>query len=301
MQQEEENLPYEEEIYKDSSTFLKGTQSLNPHNDYCQHFVDTGHRPQNFIRDVGLADRFEEYPKLRELIRLKDELIAKSNTPPMYLQADIEAFDIRELTPKFDVILLEPPLEEYYRETGITANEKCWTWDDEHCLMGIKGTVKRSTDGDFIHANVDIDLIITEEPEIGNIEKPVEIFHIIEHFCLGRRRLHLFGRDSTIRPGWLTVGPTLTNSNYNAETYASYFSAPNSYLTGCTEEIERLRPKSPPPKSKSDRGGGAPRGGGRGGTSAGRGRERNRSNFRGERGGFRGGRGGTHRGGFTPR
>lgn len=71
--------------------------------------------------------------------------------------------------------------------------------------MGIKGTVKRSTDGDFIHANVDIDLIITEEPEIGNIEKPVEIFHIIEHFCLGRRRLHLFGRDSTIRPGETSV------------------------------------------------------------------------------------------------
>ncbi|CAM4549395.1 unnamed protein product [Caretta caretta] len=374
LHQDEENLPYEEEIYKDSSTFLKGTQSLNPHNDYCQHFVDTGHRPQNFIRDVGLADRFEEYPKLRELIRLKDELISKSNTPPMYLQADLEAFDIRELKSKFDVILLEPPLEEYYRETGITANEKCWTWDDimkleieeiaslrsfvflwcgsgegldlgrvclrkwgyrrcedicwiktnknnpgktktldpkavfqrtkEHCLMGIKGTVRRSTDGDFIHANVDIDLIITEEPEIGNIEKPVEIFHIIEHFCLGRRRLHLFGRDSTIRPGWLTVGPTLTNSNFNAETYASYFTAPNSDLTGCTEEIERLRPKSPPPKSKSDRGGGAPRGGGRGGTSAGRGergRERNRTNFRGERGGFRGGRGGTHRGGFPPR
>uniref|UniRef100_A0A0A9Y1L5 Uncharacterized protein n=1 Tax=Lygus hesperus TaxID=30085 RepID=A0A0A9Y1L5_LYGHE len=58
-------------VYKDSSTFLKGTQSSNPHNDYCQHFVDTGQRPQNFIRDVGLADRFEEYPKLRELIKLK--------------------------------------------------------------------------------------------------------------------------------------------------------------------------------------------------------------------------------------
>lgn len=28
--------------YTDSSTFLKGTQSANPHNDYCQHFVDTG-------------------------------------------------------------------------------------------------------------------------------------------------------------------------------------------------------------------------------------------------------------------
>lgn len=38
---------------------------------------------QNLPFFSGLADRFEEYPKLRELIRLKDELIAKSNTPPM--------------------------------------------------------------------------------------------------------------------------------------------------------------------------------------------------------------------------
>uniref|UniRef100_A0A3Q3IMX3 N(6)-adenosine-methyltransferase non-catalytic subunit METTL14 n=1 Tax=Monopterus albus TaxID=43700 RepID=A0A3Q3IMX3_MONAL len=349
----------------------QGTQSLNPHNDYCQHFVDTGHRPQNFIRDVGLADRFEEYPKLRELIRLKDELISSTNTPPMYLQADPEHFDLQDLKCKFDVILLEPPLEEYYRESGISHTERFWTWDDimkleieeisalrsfvflwcgsgegldlgrmclrkwgfrrcedicwiktnknnpgktktldpkavfqrtkEHCLMGIKGTVRRSTDGDFIHANVDIDLIITEEPEMGNVEKPVEIFHIIEHFCLGRRRLHLFGRDSTIRPGWLTVGPTLTNSNFNPETYASHFALPNSNLSGCTEEIERLRPKSPV-KLKSERGGGPPRGG-RGGPNVGRGgdrgRERNRPSFRGDRGGFRG-RGGLHRG-FPPR
>ncbi len=66
--------------------------------------------------------------------------------------------------------------------------------------MGIKGTVKRSIDGDFIHANVDIDLIIEEEPSYGVKDKPVEIFHIIEHFCLGRRRLHVFGRDNTLRP-----------------------------------------------------------------------------------------------------
>ncbi|KAL2304665.1 hypothetical protein Nmel_006616 [Mimus melanotis] len=299
LQQDEENLPYEEEIYKDSSTFLKsnmynvsvyvhlppvaltellpvfqGTQSLNPHNDYCQHFVDTGHRPQNFIRDVGegldlgrVCLRKWGYRRCEDICWIK----TNKNNPGK----------TKTLDPK-----------------AVFQRTK------EHCLMGIKGTVRRSTDGDFIHANVDIDLIITEEPEIGNIEKPVEIFHIIEHFCLGRRRLHLFGRDSTIRPGWLTVGPTLTNSNFNAETYSSYFTAPNSHLTGCTEEIERLRPKSPPPKSKSDRGGGAPRGGGRGGTSAGRGergRERNRTNFRGERGGFRGGRGGTHRGGFPTR
>lgn len=71
---------------------FQGTQSSNPHNDYCQHFVDTGQRPQNFIRDVGLADRFEEYPKLRELIKLKDELIATTATPPMYLKCDLKVW-----------------------------------------------------------------------------------------------------------------------------------------------------------------------------------------------------------------
>nr|CAH7753001.1 unnamed protein product [Callosobruchus chinensis] len=235
--------------------FLKGTQSSNPHNDYCQHFVDTGQRPQNFIRDVGLADRFEEYPKLRELIKLKDELIQQTATPPMYLKCDLASYDLKNLNSKFDVILVEPPLEEYQRTMGAT-NMQFWSWEQimtldigevaaqrsfvflwcgssdgldmgrvclrkwgfrrcedicwirtniknpghsknldpkavfqrtkEHCLMGIKGTVRRSTDGDFIHANVDIDLIISEENEYGSLEKPVEIFHIIEHFCLGK-------------------------------------------------------------------------------------------------------------------
>merc|ERR1719383_1713054 len=117
----------------------------------------------------------------------------------------------------------------------------------EHCLMGIKGTVRRSTDGDFIHANVDIDLIIAEEAEAGSLDKPEEMFHIIEHFCLGRRRLQLFGRDSTVRPGWLSLGPDLTTSNYDASLYNSYF-ADGNLTTGCTDRIESLRPKSPPPK-----------------------------------------------------
>ncbi|XP_066584762.1 N6-adenosine-methyltransferase non-catalytic subunit isoform X3 [Prorops nasuta] len=317
----------DEIVYKDSSTFLKGTQSSNPHNDYCQHFIDTGQRPQNFIRDVGLADRFEEYPKLRELIKLKDDLISETATPPMYLKTDLFSYNLKELNCKFDVILIEPPLEEYQRTCGVTnileldigevaANRSfvflwcgssdgldmgrfclrkwgfrrcediCWIRTNinnpghsknldskaalqrtkEHCLMGIKGTVRRSTDGDFIHANVDIDLIISEEPEYGSIEKPVEIFHIIEHFCLGRRRLHLFGCDSTIRPGWLTVGPELTNTNFNADLYTSYFSNGQN-TTGCTERIEALRPKSPPPKGKVT-------GRGRGGFNRGRGRDR---------------------------
>jgi hypothetical protein len=65
---------------------LQGTQSSNPHNDYCQHFVDTGQRPQNFIRDVGLADRFEEYPKLRELIKLKVGFTDVSHSVVLILQ-----------------------------------------------------------------------------------------------------------------------------------------------------------------------------------------------------------------------
>ncbi|XP_066254864.1 N6-adenosine-methyltransferase non-catalytic subunit [Euwallacea similis] len=327
----------DEMVYRDSSTFLKGTQSSNPHNDYCQHFVDTGQRPQNFIRDVGLADRFEEYPKLRELIRLKDELIAQTATPPMYLQCDLSTYDLKNVNCKFDVILIEPPLEEYQKTLGAT-NMQFWSWDrimnldvgeiaaqrsfvflwcgssdgldmgrvclrkwgfrrcedicwiktniknpvhsknldpravfqrtKEHCLMGIKGTVRRSTDGDFIHANVDIDLIISEEPEYGSLEKPVEIFHIIEHFCLGRRRIHIFGKDSTIRPGWLTIGPELTNSNFVPDLYANHF-ASDQTTTGCTERIEALRPKSPPPKGK-----GNAAGRGRGNFQRGRGRGR---------------------------
>ena len=164
--------------------------------------------------------------------------------------------------------------------------------------MGIKGTVKRSTDGDFIHANVDIDLIIQEEQEYGCKDKPVEIFHMIEHFCLGRRRLHIFARDSTIRPGWLSIGPELTSSNYDRDIYLANFQSNESLTTGCSEEIERLRPKSPVNKNKgmgAQRGrggrGGPPRGGPPGGPQGRGGRGM------GPRGGPRGGMRGMPRGG----
>lgn len=45
--------------------------------------------------------------------------------------------------------------------------------------------------------------------------------------------------------GWLTIGPGLTNSNFNLEAYSSYFEGNTGHLTGCTERIEALRPKSP--------------------------------------------------------
>lgn len=63
--------------------------------------------------------------------------------------------------------------------------------------------------------------------------------------------------------GWLTVGPELTNSNFTPDWYNSYF-VNGEVTTGCTERIEALRPKSPPPKGK-----GAPGSRGRGGSTRG--------------------------------
>ena len=45
-----------------------------------------------------------------------------------YLKCDLETFDLRDLESKFDVILIEPPLEEYQRSLGVTY-DKYWGWD----------------------------------------------------------------------------------------------------------------------------------------------------------------------------
>ena len=51
--------------------------------------------------------------------------------------------------------------------------------------MGIKGTVRRTTDGHLIHANIDTDIIISEEPPTGSTKKPEELYHVIERFAQG--------------------------------------------------------------------------------------------------------------------
>jgi mRNA (2'-O-methyladenosine-N6-)-methyltransferase len=47
------------------------------------------------------------------LLQKKDELINKRNTQPFYLNADLEKLDLLSLGTSFDVILIDPPLEEY--------------------------------------------------------------------------------------------------------------------------------------------------------------------------------------------
>jgi mRNA m6A methyltransferase non-catalytic subunit len=66
-------------------------------------------------------------------------------------------------------------------------------------------------------------VIIAEEEEGGSKRKPEELFNIIENFCMGRRRLEIFGSDESMRPGWLTVGDKLTSSTYDPKEYLSYF------------------------------------------------------------------------------
>lgn len=69
---------------------------------------------------LGLKNRFEEYPKLRELMRLKDELIQVRATPPMYLQCDLRHFDLQNLNSQFDVILVEPPVDRSWSWTEVS-------------------------------------------------------------------------------------------------------------------------------------------------------------------------------------
>jgi N6-adenosine-specific RNA methylase IME4 len=214
-----------------------------PRNDYCQRFVDTGERPQNFIRDTNLLARFDEYPKLKELTKLKDERVRARSFAPLGIKADLKTFDLRSLECKFDVVLIDAPLEEYVRRSpqlvgaAKSKDDVSWTFEQigaipideiaatpsflflwvgdaegldkgrnllakwgyrrceditwiktnrdgsrnefhdphsvlqhtkEHCLMGMRGTARRSTDGHLIHCNVDTDVILAEEPADGS-------------------------------------------------------------------------------------------------------------------------------------
>ena len=51
----------------------------------------------------------------------------------------------------------------------------------------------------------------------GSTKKPEELYHIIEHFAQGQRRIELFGEDHNIRAGWVTVGKGLTSSNFKPQ------------------------------------------------------------------------------------
>ena len=245
-EEEKENNTNKNSILVNSIKAEGGAYKGTPKNDYCLHFVETGQRPQNFIRDYEENKRFLKYPKLNELIKLKNEVLKKRATPPMWISCDLKNYDLSTLG-KFDVILIDPPLPEYHRRAQklgidttpftpwsfeeiqnlnidsladtccflfiwVGAGEgldkgrqllKAWSFrrcedivwlktnvhnysiencdndedtllqhTKEHCLVGIKGVVKRGVDGHFIHANIDTDVIVSEEPPLGSTRKP---------------------------------------------------------------------------------------------------------------------------------
>ena len=133
--------------------------------------------------------------------------------------------------------------------------------------MGIKGTIRRNIDTHFINSNMDTDLIITDSNEDSTNKIPVELLHIMERLCLGRKRiLFQFENQEVLTddqnpqnvPSWLTIkeDPTIDQHPKHQslhesqlkmmetlETYEKYFKD-HRYL-GTTDEIEMLRPKSP--------------------------------------------------------
>ncbi|KAK4048498.1 regulatory protein [Microbotryomycetes sp. JL221] len=167
----------------------------------------------------------------------------------------------------------------------------------EHCLMGIRGTVRRSTDSWFVHCNVDTDVIVWEGHEQDPQLRPPEMQTLIENFCQGTRRLHLFGSPLSLRRGWLTVGSQFDKTKvlpvegettkwspraYEREVYTSLWvtaqnSTPEDGLKSLSlaqhlvptvlpfvQEIDNMRPKSPPPQEGVLSSGGLGRGRGAG-------------------------------------
>ncbi|TKY86022.1 hypothetical protein EX895_004847 [Sporisorium graminicola] len=202
------------------------------------------------------------------------------------------------------------------------SSTSAFTRSSQHCLMGIRGTVRRSTDVRFVHCNIDTDVILWPGPEQrddlgssqerGNVEqsrshmlpdmvsKPPELYQTIENFCLGTRRLELFGRNRNLRRGWLTIGlevgpeapawpeggkvalpptglPILAENGpsdqlnlhlerlqiprpYDKIEYDANFGVDRpgcdlrdrSNLVPYVEEVDQLRPKSPPPRGAND-------------------------------------------------
>ena len=121
----------------------------------------------------------------------------------------------------------------------------------EHCLVGMLGNLRRDRDGHIMHANIDVDVIVSEAPaDASDASKPLEMYDVIENFCQGRRRLELFGTDANRRAGWVTLGESLSDSKFDPEALASRFAGEPGSAAGPTlprhHGIEALRPKTPP-------------------------------------------------------
>lgn len=140
-----------------------------------------------------------------------------------------------------------------------------------HCWMCITGTVRRSSDSDLIHCNVDTDLQIETKggsKTYHNDAVPETFYKVAENFSNSNRRLHIVPCNSgykhpvRVRPGWVVMLPDVIIDNFDQQTYEQELHSKSlikyknasvngtqrqmpQYLVSQTSEIESLRPKSP--------------------------------------------------------
>jgi len=104
-----------------------------------------------------------------------------------------------------------------------------------------------------VHCNVDTDVIVWEGDPRDPARKPPEMYTLIENFCLGTRRLELFGHTHSLRPGWVTLGdfdPSAATPEARPWERGWWESELQKDIGGKavvpnTAEIDALRPKSP--------------------------------------------------------
>ncbi|KAJ7490521.1 hypothetical protein FB451DRAFT_1552213 [Mycena latifolia] len=174
--------------------------------------------PQNWVLGADPEHRFEEYPKQQRLLALKKASANTNAVAPSYLPFA----ELTSLHPvKFEVILLDPPFSASFtwahlqelprRKSGCEVLSKwgyrrcedvVWVRTNkttnrgpgtdartmQHCLISIRGTVRWKGDA--------------ADPT----RTPLEMYTLIGNFCLGMRRLEVFGRArSSLRRGWVAA------------------------------------------------------------------------------------------------
>lgn len=137
----------------------------------------------------------------------------------------------------------------YYPKEWSIPEEQILEEVQWHCWMCITGTVRRSTDKDIIHCNVNTDLSL-ENSSTGNSAVPAQIYKVVENFSSSTRRLHIIPTSTglkkhvKVRPGWVIVSPDIILDNFDPERYKKDIEAIGSKIP-YNDEIEQLRPKTP--------------------------------------------------------
>jgi N6-adenosine-specific RNA methylase IME4 len=149
-----------------------------------------------------------------------------------------------------DIVYFVTDTNSIHFPKGLAASANdCVVKSSWHCLMGLKGTLRRSEDSDLINCNVDTDVIL-EIPQRANVV-PEQVYDIVENFSLMSRRLHIIPGYSSIdkpvrvRPGWVVVSPDVLLDNFDPSAYMAHSKTPG-FRVPVDSEIDGLRPKTPP-------------------------------------------------------